>query len=155
MLEISLCEFLSLLAAEALRRGSPALRLIFFELFNRAPYFTDKPDTMQQLANYAELEVPKDIIDDIQVPTASSPNPLPLRPPAGLATWMDRARILDLLNQRAGEWGRGGARLVNRDLRITNLGNLPRERGSGRLIRRLLLEAIIEVSHPEIVHHRR
>ena len=40
--------------------------LVFFELFARQPYFADKPDTMQQLASYAELEVPKDIVDDIQ-----------------------------------------------------------------------------------------
>lgn len=40
--------------------------LIVFELFARQPYFSDKPDTMQQLASYAELEVPKDIVDDIQ-----------------------------------------------------------------------------------------
>ena len=31
--------------------------LIVFELFARQPYFSDKPDTMQQLASYAELEV--------------------------------------------------------------------------------------------------
>lgn len=31
--------------------------LIIFELFARQPYFSDKPDTMQQLASYAELEV--------------------------------------------------------------------------------------------------
>ena len=42
------------------------LGLVIFELFSRLPYFADKPDTMQQLANYAELEVPKDIVDDIQ-----------------------------------------------------------------------------------------
>ena len=40
--------------------------LVIFELFARQPYFSDKPDTMQQLASYAELEVPKDIVDDIQ-----------------------------------------------------------------------------------------
>ena len=66
-----------------------AFGLIIFELFARQPYFSDKPDTMQQLASYAELEVrraahatpraqrlnatpasaaqvPKDIVDDIQ-----------------------------------------------------------------------------------------
>ena len=40
--------------------------LVLFELFARQPFFSDKPDTMQQLASYAELEVPKDIVDDIQ-----------------------------------------------------------------------------------------
>lgn len=40
--------------------------LMLFELFARQPYFSDKPDTMQQLASYAELEVPKDVVDDIQ-----------------------------------------------------------------------------------------
>ena len=40
--------------------------MVIFELFARQPFFSDKPDTMQQLANYAELEVPKDIVDDIQ-----------------------------------------------------------------------------------------
>ena len=40
--------------------------LILFELFARQPFFSDKPDTMQQLASYAELEVPKDVVDDIQ-----------------------------------------------------------------------------------------
>ena len=44
-----------------------AFGLIVFELFARQPFFSDKPDTMQQLASYAELEVPKDIVDDIQV----------------------------------------------------------------------------------------
>ena len=34
-----------------------AFGLIVFELFARQPYFSDKPDTMQQLASYAELEV--------------------------------------------------------------------------------------------------
>ena len=43
-----------------------AFGLIVFELFARQPYFSDKPDTMQQLASYAELEVPKDVVDDIQ-----------------------------------------------------------------------------------------
>jgi len=43
-----------------------AFGLIIFELFARQPFFADKPDTMQQLANYAELEVPKDVVDDIQ-----------------------------------------------------------------------------------------
>ena len=43
-----------------------AFGLIIFELFARQPFFSDKPDTMQQLASYAELEVPKDIVDDIQ-----------------------------------------------------------------------------------------
>jgi len=42
------------------------LGLIVFELFSRQPYFSDKPDTMQLLANYSELEVPKDVVDDIQ-----------------------------------------------------------------------------------------
>ena len=32
--------------------------LILFELFARQPFFSDKPDTMQQLANVLELEVP-------------------------------------------------------------------------------------------------
>ena len=32
--------------------------LIIFELFARQAFFADKPDTMQQLASYAELEVP-------------------------------------------------------------------------------------------------
>jgi len=40
--------------------------LIVFELFCRQAFFADKPDTMQQLASYAELEVPKDVVDDIQ-----------------------------------------------------------------------------------------
>jgi len=44
-----------------------AFGLIIFELFARQPFFSDKPDTMQQLASYAELEVPKDVVDDIQV----------------------------------------------------------------------------------------
>jgi len=43
-----------------------AFGLIIFELFARQPFFSDKPDTMQQLASYAELEVPKDVVDDIQ-----------------------------------------------------------------------------------------
>ena len=43
-----------------------AFGLIVFELFARQPFFSDKPDTMQQLASYAELEVPKDVVDDIQ-----------------------------------------------------------------------------------------
>jgi len=43
-----------------------AFGLVVFELFARQPFFADKPDTMQQLASYAELEVPKDVVDDIQ-----------------------------------------------------------------------------------------
>ena len=43
-----------------------AFGLVLFELFARVPFFSDKPDTMQQLASYAELEVPKDVVDDIQ-----------------------------------------------------------------------------------------
>ncbi len=35
-----------------------SLGLIIFELFARQAFFADKPDTMQQLASYAELEVP-------------------------------------------------------------------------------------------------
>ena len=46
--------------------------LIVFELFSRQPFFADKPDTMQQLASYAELEVPKDVVDDIQARAACS-----------------------------------------------------------------------------------
>jgi len=43
-----------------------AFGLVIFELFARQPFFADKPDTMQQLASYAEIEVPKDVVEDVQ-----------------------------------------------------------------------------------------
>ena len=55
-----------------------AFGLIVFELFSRQPFFADKPDTMQQLASYAELEVPKDVVDDVRAPP---PTPIDSPPP--------------------------------------------------------------------------